>query len=103
MKLLFINVVSGIRSTGKICTDIASAMEKDGHIVRIGYGRLSVPEKFKKSSVRIGGTLDFLFHFFRARCFDGMGLGSRRATKKFICRVRQYDPDVIHLHNIHGY
>ncbi len=103
MKFLFINISSGVRSTGRICTDIAAALEKDGHTVRIGYGRFSVPERFGAESVRIGGTRDILFHVFRARCFDGMGLGSRRATERFVRWVKEYDPDVIHLHNIHGY
>ena len=42
-------------------------------------------------------------HVMRARLLDGTGFGSINATKKFIEWVKIYDPDVIHLHNIHGY
>ena len=44
MKILMINVVCGIRSTGRICTDLAQALEGLGHEVRIAYGRETVPD-----------------------------------------------------------
>ena len=103
MKVLMINVVCGIRSTGRICTDLATALEAQGHEVKIAYGRENVPEQFQKYAVRIGSDLDVKLHGLRARLADGAGFGSKRATEKFIEWVKEYDPDVIHLHNIHGY
>lgn len=103
MKVLMINVVCGIRSTGRICTDLATALEEQGNQVKIAYGRENVPEQFQKYAVRIGNELDVKFHGVRARLFDGAGFGSKSATLKFIEWVKKYDPDVIHLHNIHGY
>lgn len=103
MKVLMINVVCGIRSTGRICTDLATALEAQGHEVKIAYGRETVPEQFQKYAVRIGTDIDVKLHGGKARLFDGAGFGSKRATEKFIEWVKEYDPDVIHLHNIHGY
>ena len=103
MKILMINVVCGIRSTGRICTDLAAALEAEGNEVRIAYGREEVPEQYKKYAVRIGSDIDNVQHGIKARLFDGCGFGSARATKAFIKWVKEYDPDVIHLHNIHGY
>ena len=103
MKVLIINVVCGIRSTGRICTDLATALETQGHEVKIAYGRENVPEKFQKYSVKIGSDLDIKLHGVKARLFDGSGFGSKASTVKFIKWVKEYDPDVIHLHNIHGY
>ena len=103
MRVLMINVVCGVRSTGRICTDLATALEAQGHEVKIAYGREEVPEKYQKYAVRIGTDLDVKLHGLRARLFDGCGWGSRRATEKFINWVKEYDPDVIHLHNLHGY
>ena len=103
MKVLMINVVCGIRSTGRICTDLATALEAQGHEVKIAYGRETVPEQFQKYAVRIGSDLDVKHHGIKARLMDGAGFGSKTATKKFIKWVKEYDPDVIHLHNIHGY
>lgn len=103
MKVLMINVVCGIRSTGRICTDLATVLDKNGHEVRIAYGREDVPEKFQKYAVRIGSDFDIKLHGVKARLFDGCGRGSRKATKRFIEWVNEFNPDVIHLHNIHGY
>ena len=98
-----INVVCGIRSTGRICTDLATALESQGHEVKIAYGREEVPVQFKKYAVRIGNDLDVKLHGVKARLFDACGFGSKRATLEFIKWIPKYDPDVIHLHNLHGY
>lgn len=103
MKVLMINSVCGIRSTGRICTDIATELEKQGHEVKIAYGRENVPEHFKKFAVRIGNDLEVRLHGIKARLLDGSGFGSKTATEQFIKWVKEYDPDIIHLHNIHGY
>lgn len=103
MKVLMINVVCGIRSTGRICTDLATELEKQGHEVKIAYGRENVPEQFQKYAVRIGNDFDVKLHGLKARLLDGAGFGSKRVTEKFIKWVKEYDPDIIHLHNIHGY
>lgn len=103
MRVLMINIVCGIRSTGRICTDIATALEAQGHEVKIAYGRENVPEQFQKYAVKIGTDLDIKIAGVEARIFDNVGFSDKRATEKFIDWVRKYDPDVIHLHNLHGY
>ena len=46
---------------------------------------------------------DEYLHGIASRIFDNHGLMSVGATKKLIDYIRQINPDIIHLHNIHGY
>lgn len=103
MKVLMINVVCGIRSTGRICTDLAVALKKKGHEVKIAYGRECVPKEYQKYAVRIETDLGVKIHGIKARLLDAAGFGSRTATMRFVNWIREFDPDIIHLHNIHGY
>lgn len=103
MKVLLINSVCGIRSTGRICTDIAAELEAQGHEVKIAYGREHVPEKAKKYAVRIGTDWDVRAHGVLSRVLDAHGLGSKHATRAFLKWAEEYSPDLLWLHNIHGY
>ena len=105
MKILMINEECGTGSTGRICTDIAMALESDGNEVKIAYGRNAdiVPEQYDKYAVRIGNDIDLKIHGAITRAFDATGFGSITATKKFIQWIYQFNPDIIHLHNLHGY
>lgn len=104
MKVLMINSVCGIGSTGRICTDLAQEFERDGHEVKIAYGRdENVPEKFRKYAVQIGTAMDVKLHGALTRIFDAHGFGSKKATKKFLKWAEEYKPDLLWLHNIHGY
>lgn len=58
MKILQINSVCGIRSTGRICTDLADVLKEYGHECRIAYGREDVLEKYNSIAYRIGSKTD---------------------------------------------
>lgn len=104
MRVLLINSVCGIGSTGRICTDLAQQFEKQGNEVKIAYGRNSyIPKQFQKYAVRIGNNLDVKLHALQTRLFDSHGFGSYNATKKFLKWVEEYKPNLILMHNIHGY
>ena len=102
MKYLFINSVAGTGSTGRIAAEKCRELMAEGHECRLAYGRTcsgceDIP------TIRIGSDLDFKLHGVMNRIFDNHGFNSAAATKKFLEQVREYDPDVIWLHNIHGY
>lgn len=103
MKVLFINSVCGIRSTGRIVTDLAEEYLAQGHEVRVAYGRENVPEKYQEISYRIGTETCVRANALKARVFDNEGLNCVAQTKKFIEWANSYDPDVVWLHNLHGY
>ncbi len=103
MKVLQINTVCGIRSTGRICTDLAEILENDGCECRIAYGRESVPDKYQKYAYKIGNDTNVKIDALKTRFLDNAGFNSTAATKRFIKWIECFDPDIIHLHNIHGY
>lgn len=98
-----INVVCGIRSTGRICTELAKGLEQEGHEVKIAYGRGEAPPEYEKYAVKIGNSVDQRLHGLQTRLWDTHGFGSGRATEKFLLWAEQYQPDLLWLHNLHGY
>lgn len=104
MKVLLINSVCGIGSTGKICAAIAERFAQEGHEVKIAYGRDgTVPEKYQHFAVRIGSELGVRIHAVRTRLLDDHGFASEIATRKFLNWAEEYKPDLLWLHNLHGY
>lgn len=101
MKVLQINSVCGYGSTGRIAVDLYHTLKQNGHDSMIAYGRGSSPEDV--SAIRIGSDWDVMVHGVMSRLTDKHGFYSKRATKELICKIKDYDPDIVHLHNLHGY
>lgn len=101
MKVLQINSVCGIGSTGRIAADIHQVLTERGHLSYIAYGR-GEPSNCN-TAIRIGSKYDIYTHVALTRMLDKHGFGSKKATKEFIEKIKDIDPDIIHLHNIHGY
>ncbi|WP_372590338.1 glycosyltransferase [Fervidobacterium pennivorans subsp. carthaginiensis] len=101
MRVLQINSVCGVGSTGRIVADIHKSLKEKGYESYIAYGRGET--RNCDSAIRIGSDLDVYGHVALTRIFDKHGFGSKRATLKFLKIVEKLDPDLIHLHNIHGY
>ena len=102
MKYLFINSVAGFGSTGRIAAEKCRELMAEGHECVLAYGR----QKSNCDDIRtiqIGSPLDYKLHGVRTRLLDDHGFGSVAATRAFLKQVQQYDPDVVWLHNIHGY
>ena len=104
LRILFISEVCGHTSTGKICAGLAEQLASEGNEVRIAYGRDGyVPDKYKKYAIRIGTEIDVKMAALQTRLFDNNGFASKRATKVFMKWATEFDPDVLWLHNLHGY
>jgi glycosyltransferase involved in cell wall biosynthesis len=99
--LLQINSVVNIASTGRIVEQLGHHALSKGWDSYIAYGRTSNASESK--TIKIGNEAEVALHGIQSRLFDSHGLGSARATKSFIAKIREINPDIIHLHNIHGY
>jgi len=101
VNILQINTVCGIGSTGQIATNIHEMLLSLGHKSAIAFGRGE--EKNCQQVIRIGNKFDNYIHVALTRIFDKHAFGSYSATKKLISKIQALNPDVIHLHNLHGY
>lgn len=101
MKVLLINSVCGYGSTGKIVVELHNKLTENGHECCVAYGRGAAPKGV--NTIKFGNKFDFYRHILMTRFFDAHGFGSKRTTRKLIDQITRYNPDVIHLHNIHGY
>ena len=101
MKVLQIIVVANSGSTGKISEKIGSLAIDKGWVSYIAYGRWYNPSR--STLIKIGNKFDILCHGFKSILCDKHGYGSHKATKKLISTIIKIQPDIIHLHNIHGY
>lgn len=101
MHLLQINATANWGSTGKIAEQINQVAQAHGWKTYIAYGRYA--RACQSEVLRVGGQMDIIRHGIQSLLFDRQGLASQSATKQFIEEIDKIRPDVIHLHNIHGY
>ncbi len=101
MKVLLINTVCGSGSVGKITADIYHTLKDAGEDGIVLYGRNQAPEQVK--AVKIGSKSDFYRHALLGVVTGRGGFGSGKITERMIEKIKEEQPDIIHLHNIHGF
>lgn len=101
IKLLQINVDANNGSNGSIVRDIAKMAVERGWGSYIAYGRRMIPSD--STLIRIGNDIDIKIHGAITRLLDLHGLGSYFVTRRFVRKIKKIKPDIVHLHNIHGY
>ena len=99
--ILQINTVINSGSTGHIAENIGKLAISKGWKSYIAYGRN--PKETASIPIKIGVKSSILFHVLITRLFDLHGFGSYFATKSLIKEIKKIKPDIVHLHNIHGY
>lgn len=101
MKLLIINTSINSTSTGRIAEQIGECAQDNGFDVFAGYGFINNYSRLK--TIPIGSKADHYLHTIKTRLTDRHGFGSRAATEKFVREIEEINPDIINIHNIHGY
>lgn len=99
MKVVQINTTCGIGSTGKISLGISQVMTADSIENYILCSRsngypLGIP-------CADGGYIKF--QALKSRILGNYGFNSGHATRKMIGLLERLQPDLVHLHNIHGH
>ncbi len=101
MKVALIDVVYGKGSTGKIVDVTHRHLTNSGHESRAYFGRGSVnpPPHVKKISTDLEVIIDAALSRFTGYT----GIFSPLATARLIAELEEFQPDVIHVHELHGY
>lgn len=101
MKVLLVNTFIGYTSTGNLTYEIYKTNLQYGNECMIAYGRLD--KKDCPNSYKISNKLDYTIHGIWTRITDLNGFASWHTTRKFLRFIDDYKPDIIHIHNLHGY
>lgn len=101
MRILQINTVYKTGSTGKIAYELHQRLKSSGYnsVVYYGRGGKVVNEDAYKFANRFGVYL----HVLITRVIGITGFSSNLSTAILLRAIKKYKPDVVHLHNLHGY
>lgn len=100
--LLQINTTLNSGSTGRIVEQISLMAEAEGWECYIAHGARYV-NKSQFKTIQIGCKLENILHAVLGEYLGRHGFGSTLSTYRFIRELKSIKPDIIHLHNIHGY
>lgn len=100
MKVLQINSVCGTGSTGRIAVQISDYLNQHNveNYIAYGFGKSERPNTFC-----FGNNLDAHLHSFLSRKLGWQGKMSHVPTWRLIQFMERINPDIVHLHNIHGH
>lgn len=100
MKILQINAVNKIGSTGRNCYEISNFLIKKGStcVTACSVGNGS----YDKNEFIIGNKFDTKIHGLFSRISGMQGYFSIKATKKLLDYMGKFNPDVVLLGNLHG-
>ncbi len=101
MKILLIDVNCKYSSTGKIVYDLYKRLNADGHEARIAYGRGDVIDE--PGIYKFGLDWETKIHAALARITGKNGCYSPKSTARLIDYIKEFKPDLIHIHELHAY
>lgn len=102
MKVIQINAVYGIKSTGKIVYDIHTELKKKGEESYVFWGTECSKNVDDTSVIQIGNMVDHKLHALLRRIDGRQAWHSKYATKKLCMKLKKINPDIVHLHNLHS-
>lgn len=100
MKVVQINTFP-YKATGSIMMSIHRALKQNGMESYVVWGRGRDSED--DTEIVIKDQLGVKLHGIYTRITDKTGFASKHATQTLINRLSLINPDIVHLHNIHGY
>lgn len=100
MKVAQINVTCGSGSTGKICVAVSRLLTKKNIENKVFYSQGTTNHP---SGVCFQKPYEIKLNAVSSRLLGNWGFEARAATKRLIAGLRDFKPDIVHLHNLHGH
>lgn len=88
-------------SIGRTAEQLGQLVQSKGWSSFIAYSRFNLGST--SEVYRVDNKISTLFHAFITRMFDMCGYGSYFHTKLLVKKIKEYNPDLIHLHIFHNY
>lgn len=100
MKIVQINTFSN-KSTGTLMMNIHKKLLEEGYDSYVVWGRGRKSQNNRE--IYLNDKMGIYYHGLYTRLTDKTGFASKKATKRLIKKLDEIKPDVVHLHNLHGY
>lgn len=101
IKVFQISSELNVGSVGRVAEQIGEAVIANGWKSYIAYARDN--QSSSSASYKIGSAKDLYYHVIYTRLTDRHGFASKNATNKLINKIKEVNPDIIHLQHVHGY
>lgn len=102
-RILLINAVCGTGSTGRIVADLWKTLKNKGCEAKVAFGVGEGLLVDKQDQFKFNNKWGYYLHNAISRITDRAGFYSNIPTLRLLRFMDQYKPDLIHLHNLHGY
>lgn len=102
MKVLRINALYGINSTGTTVKELHLALQTNGIESFVAAPIFIGTTTNDKHFYKIGNILDRKIHALLSRVFGKQGYYSILSTIRLLHWIKLIKPDIIHLHNLHS-
>ena len=103
MKAAIINSHSMQKSTGKLAYSLFKHLEKNGSEVRLFYGKRIPGDVPNEKVVCTCTKSERIINAICDRVLGNEGLNAHFSTIRLIRMLKEYNPDVIYLMNLHAY
>lgn len=101
IKVAQIDTVYGDGSTGKIVETIHKFLLENNHESRAFYGRGDPSSD--PGVIKVNHNFEVYIDYALSKVTGYNGIFSHNPTNRLIGELRRFKPDIVHLHEIHGY
>ena len=103
MKVLLIHRDLGTGSVGKIVEDLYFGLKQNGADCKVAFGFINKSQIDKRDLFSVCKPIDVKVHAFLSKLTDRAAFYSRKNTQRLIEFIKEFNPDIIHIHGSYGY